>query len=92
MWGRVGDPNTEAPSAAPVCSGPLVAVCVPAYISGVDDELETERSQHLVCEECGCESDVFTRGWEGHLGIEDDDSVSLVFFCPECVDELRRDA
>jgi len=56
----------------------------------VDDELETQRS-HLVCEECGCESDDRAPGWEGHLAIEDDDTESVAFFCPECVDELSRE-
>ena len=28
-------------------------------------------------------------GWEAHLGIEDDDSETVVFSCPECVDEPR---
>jgi hypothetical protein len=29
----------------------------------VDDELETERTQVLFCEECGCDSDDEARGW-----------------------------
>ena len=56
----------------------------------MDDELGTDRSQHLVCEECRCESDDRAPGWEGHLAIEDDDTESVAFFCPECVDELGR--
>jgi hypothetical protein len=48
----------------------------------VDDELETERSQRLMCEECGCDSDEGAAGWEGHLGTEDDDTETVVFFLP----------
>ena len=65
--GRIGGPNTEAPSAAPVCSD----TCRHPHsriISGVDDELETERSQVLVCEECGCESDEEARRLGGAPG------------------------
>jgi hypothetical protein len=54
----------------------------------VDDELETERSQVLFCEECGCESEDEARGWEGHLAQEDDGSVSVVIFCPVCSVEV----
>jgi len=31
----------------------------------VDDELETERAELLVCEECGIESEDDARGWRG---------------------------
>jgi hypothetical protein len=58
----------------------------------VDDELGTERSQRLVCEECGCESDVFASASQGHLALEDDDTVWVAFFCPECLVEFWRDA
>ena len=58
----------------------------------MDDELETERSQLLVCEECGCDSDVLASGWQGHLALEDDDTVRVAFFCPECLVEFWRDA
>ena len=46
----------------------------------MDDELETKRSQHLVREECGCESDDRAPGWEGHLAQEDDGTESVVCF------------
>ena len=51
---------------------------------GVVDELETQRSQVLFCEECGCDSEDEARGWEGHLAREDDGAESVVIFCPEC--------
>jgi hypothetical protein len=54
----------------------------------MDDELETERLQLPVCGACGCDSDGEARGWEGHLGREDDDSVTVVFFCPTCSIEV----
>jgi hypothetical protein len=44
----------------------------------------------LICEECGCESDDWASGWEGDLAIADDGSESIVFFCPECVDDLGQ--
>ena len=53
----------------------------------MDDELDTERLQRLVCEECGCESDLEARGWEGHRALEDDGTESVLFFCPRCVNE-----
>ena len=67
---------------------PLVVAHVLAYISGVDDELETQRSQVLFCEECGCESEDEARGWEAHLGLEEDGSMSVVIFCPVCSVEV----
>jgi hypothetical protein len=59
----------------------------------VDDELETERShlqrsQLLFCDECGCDSDAEARGWEGHLAQEEDDTVTVAFFCPRCAAEF----
>jgi len=54
----------------------------------VDDELETQRSQVLFCEECGCDSDAEARGWEGPLAQEDDGSVTVVIFCPVCSVEV----
>jgi hypothetical protein len=39
-------------------------------------------------EECGCDSDDEARGWEGHLAQEDDGTVSVAFFCPECVADI----
>lgn len=54
------------------------------------DDLETERSPGLICEECGVESDARAAGWEAHLTLEDDGSEGVAFFCPECVDEIRR--
>ena len=57
-------------------------------ISGVDDGLETERSQLLVCEECGCASEDEARGWEGHLAQEDDGSDTVAIFCPTCSIEV----
>jgi hypothetical protein len=41
---------------------PLVAAPVLAYTSSMDDELETERSQLLFCDECGQDSDDDARG------------------------------
>jgi hypothetical protein len=46
------------------------------------EDVDTERSPRLVCEECGCDSDNGTRGWEGHLAQEEDGSVTVAFFCP----------
>ena len=65
-------------SAAIVSFGHLSPLRALAYISRVDDELDTERSQLLVCEECGCESDDDAHGWEGHLAQEEDGSVTVV--------------
>ena len=48
----------------------------------MDDELETERTQVLVCEECGCDSDDDALGWEAHLGREDDGSTTVAILGP----------
>ena len=54
----------------------------------MDDELETERAQVLFCEECGCESDDDPRGWEAHVALEDDGSMTVVVFCAVCSIEV----
>jgi hypothetical protein len=54
----------------------------------MDDELETRRGQILFCEECGCESEDETRGWEGHLADEEDGSETVAIFCPVCSIEV----
>jgi len=58
----------------------------------VADDIGTERSHRLTCEECSVESDLRAVGCEGHLALEDDGTTSVAFFCQECVDELSRDA
>jgi len=57
----------------------------------VADDVDTERSHRLRCEECAVELDLRAIGWEGHLALEDDGTTSVAFFCPECVDVLSRD-
>ena len=91
----VVQPNTVTPSAssasvraALVCFGHLSPPAPSPISRGVDDELETERSQVLFCEECGCDSDDEARGWEGHLAWEDDGSTTVVIFCPACSVEV----
>ena len=51
------------------------------------DDLDLQRSSRLICEECSEESDVYARGWEGHLALEDDGTELVLFFCPRCADD-----
>jgi hypothetical protein len=44
----------------------------------------------VFCEECGCDSDDEARGWEAHLALEDDGTVTVVIFCPVCSVEVCR--
>ena len=87
-WGCAESASVPAATSAAVCFRNLSPPASSHISRRVDDELETERSQVLFCEECGCDSDFHARGWEGHLGLEDDGSESVAFFCPECVAEL----
>jgi hypothetical protein len=63
---------------------PLVAARVFADISKVDDEPETQRPAVLVCDGCGCELEDDARGWTAHLAREEDDSIIVTVFCPNC--------
>jgi hypothetical protein len=54
----------------------------------VDEELETERSLRLICDECGAMSDLRAFGWEALLTHEENESEGVAFFCPDCVAEL----
>jgi len=53
------------------------------------DDVGVERSpHHLVCEECGIESDDRAIGWEAHLRHEADGTEVVAVFCGECVSEF----
>ena len=54
----------------------------------MDEEPITERAQRLVCDECGRTSDLEALDWEGHLGRENDGSVTVIFFCPDCAESI----
>jgi len=56
----------------------------------VPDDIGVERSpHHLICEECGVESDRAV-GWEAHLGLEGDGTEFVACFCPECISEFEH--
>jgi len=56
------------------------------------DDIGVERSpHHLVCEACGVESDDRAVGWEAHLGVEEDGSGVVAFYCPECISDFECD-
>ena len=46
----------------------------------------------LVCESCGRTADTRAVGWRAFHGAEDDDSLSVVVFCPGCAQEVDDDA
>jgi hypothetical protein len=54
------------------------------------DDVGIERlPHHLICEECGVESDDRAVGWEAHLGLEDDNTEVVACFCPECISDFE---
>jgi hypothetical protein len=38
------------------------------------------------CAECGAKADDLARGWRAYLGEEDDGSLMVATFCPECAE------
>ena len=45
-----------------------------------------DAEEMLACAECKIESTGKARGWRALLGLEDDDTETVVVLCPECAE------
>ena len=58
----------------------------PRSLEGVPENIDIECYPRLICDECGDESDLHARGWQGLLALEAHGSEMVAVFCPSCVE------